>query len=335
MDVEQSRINKTGGVEEKSTYTTKSITSSNAKIDIYYEKHKCLTFTDDLVVLTESREESKEVVKKLEEQLVKSGLRINEKETKYQTNGGKTYKFEESVIQMTGFRSLGDDEEVEFECQVSEKGLEATKVTGPQSSDCRGSHRRPLSKKTCYNCGEFANHIAAKCQLGPQPKRCHNCKSEEHLIADCPQRTDRTQPKKSGGSDRSGNGSASTSTSQIGPSTLSEGISKLQIELGLRQLPIKVVITSFISLNPEHSTESVMTAPYRISIPQDLFSVLKQKRDNPFHYVLLFLDLDSSDSQRNDNNYQPSEADSRHIYNRSLTTKKLTASQFPIQFPTW
>lgn len=40
----------------------------------------------------------------------------------------------------------------------------------------------------CYNCGEFANHIAAKCALGPQPKRCHNCKSEDHLIADCPQR---------------------------------------------------------------------------------------------------------------------------------------------------
>lgn len=43
----------------------------------------------------------------------------------------------------------------------------------------------------CYNCGEFANHIAAKCQLGPQPKRCHNCKSEDHLVADCPSRTER------------------------------------------------------------------------------------------------------------------------------------------------
>lgn len=45
----------------------------------------------------------------------------------------------------------------------------------------------------CYNCGEFANHIAAKCQLGPQPKRCHNCKSEDHLIAACPTRTERQQ----------------------------------------------------------------------------------------------------------------------------------------------
>lgn len=42
----------------------------------------------------------------------------------------------------------------------------------------------------CYNCGEFANHIAAKCTLGPQPKRCHNCKSEDHLIADCPLKTE-------------------------------------------------------------------------------------------------------------------------------------------------
>lgn len=48
---------------------------------------------------------------------------------------------------MSGFRSLGDDEEVEFECQVSEKGLEATKVTGPGNIDCRGSHRRPASKR--------------------------------------------------------------------------------------------------------------------------------------------------------------------------------------------
>lgn len=38
----------------------------------------------------------------------------------------------------------------------------------------------------CYNCGDFANHIAAKCTLGPMPKRCHSCKASDHLIADCP-----------------------------------------------------------------------------------------------------------------------------------------------------
>jgi protein lin-28 len=53
----------------------------------------------------------------------------------------------QSVIQMSGFRSLGDDEEVEFECKVSDKGLEATSVTGPEGADCSGSHRRPVSKK--------------------------------------------------------------------------------------------------------------------------------------------------------------------------------------------
>ena len=41
----------------------------------------------------------------------------------------------------------------------------------------------------CYNCGDLAQHIASKCNLGPQPKRCHNCKSSDHLIADCPKRT--------------------------------------------------------------------------------------------------------------------------------------------------
>lgn len=36
--------------------------------------------------------------------------------------------------------------------------------------------------------------------MGPQPKRCHNCKSEDHLIADCPTRTER---QRSGGSSES------------------------------------------------------------------------------------------------------------------------------------
>ncbi|XP_025829491.1 protein lin-28 homolog [Agrilus planipennis] len=111
-------------------------------------------------------------------------------------DGGQDVFVHQSVIQMQGFRSLGDDEEVDFECKVSDKGLEATRVTGVNGSECRGSHRRPVSKKRfrkirCYNCGEFANHIAAKCSLGPQPKRCHNCKSEDHLVADCPFRTER------------------------------------------------------------------------------------------------------------------------------------------------
>lgn len=53
----------------------------------------------------------------------------------------------QSAIQMDGFRSLGDEEEVEFECKPSDKGLEATLVTGIEGLTCKGSHRRPLSKK--------------------------------------------------------------------------------------------------------------------------------------------------------------------------------------------
>ncbi len=53
----------------------------------------------------------------------------------------------QSVIKMPGFRSLGDEEEVEFECKVSDKGLEATMVTGVEGTECKGSNRRPMSKK--------------------------------------------------------------------------------------------------------------------------------------------------------------------------------------------
>ena len=48
---------------------------------------------------------------------------------------------------MGGFRSLADDEEVEFKADKSNKGWEAVEVRGCEGSDCRGSHRRPGAKK--------------------------------------------------------------------------------------------------------------------------------------------------------------------------------------------
>ncbi|KAK3098227.1 hypothetical protein FSP39_017401 [Pinctada imbricata] len=120
----------------------------------------------------------------------------------------------QSVIHKAGFRSLDDGEEVEFESKPSDKGVEATFVCGPQGTECRGSSRRPLSRKKfrkirCYNCGDFGSHIAAKCPHGPLPKRCHNCKSTEHLIADCPIRIPEKKAPKNGNSNGShgyGNG---------------------------------------------------------------------------------------------------------------------------------
>ncbi|XP_062620116.1 protein lin-28 homolog isoform X1 [Saccostrea cucullata] len=110
-------------------------------------------------------------------------------------DGAQDVFVHQSVVHKAGFRSLDDGEEVEFESKPSDKGVEATFVCGPSGTECRGSSRRPLSRKKfrkisrCYNCGDFGNHIAAKCPHGPLPKRCHNCKSTEHLIADCPIRT--------------------------------------------------------------------------------------------------------------------------------------------------
>lgn len=49
----------------------------------------------------------------------------------------------------------------------------------------------------CYNCGDFANHIAAKCTQGPLPKRCHSCKSINHLIAECPKTQSKETTNKS------------------------------------------------------------------------------------------------------------------------------------------
>ena len=48
---------------------------------------------------------------------------------------------------MGGFRSLADEEEVEFIASQSDKGLEATEVRGLAGGECKGSNRRPGAKK--------------------------------------------------------------------------------------------------------------------------------------------------------------------------------------------
>ncbi|XP_052088853.1 protein lin-28 homolog isoform X2 [Mytilus californianus] len=126
-------------------------------------------------------------------------------------DGSQDVFVHQSVIHKAGFRSLDDGEEVEFEAKPSGLGVEATFVAGPGGSECKGSSRRPLSRKKfkkirCYNCGDFGNHIASKCPHGPLPKRCHSCKSTEHLIADCPLRDPSLPIPHNGASDGSGNG---------------------------------------------------------------------------------------------------------------------------------
>lgn len=129
---------------------------------------------------------------------------------------------------MNGFRSLAEGEVVEFETKDSFKGAEATLVTGPGGSECQGgsSHQQrrqgtgdSKNKKSrkirsadiegnnhmsalimhcltrCYNCGELSSHVASTCTMAPQPKRCHQCKSTDHLIADCPLAVPKSKPR--------------------------------------------------------------------------------------------------------------------------------------------
>ena len=57
------------------------------------------------------------------------------------------YFYFQSVIHKAGFRSLDDGEECEFESIPSDKGVEATYVCGPSGAECKGSNRRPMSRK--------------------------------------------------------------------------------------------------------------------------------------------------------------------------------------------
>ncbi|KAJ8912875.1 hypothetical protein NQ315_014486 [Exocentrus adspersus] len=88
---------------------------------LYYKRHQCPAFADDLVILARNKKELKEVIKRLEERPVKRGLCTNEKNTKYmewteeeyqegrflkvETNTGKKYEFEE-VEQFTYLGSI-------------------------------------------------------------------------------------------------------------------------------------------------------------------------------------------------------------------------------------
>jgi len=96
----------------------------------------------------------------------------------------------QSCLQMKGFRCLAQGEQVEFQVKFNEDRWEAVAVRGVHGVDCVGTRRkykqRHKKKIRCFNCGDIGDHLAAVCPEPSLPKRCHNCKSESHLIAECP-----------------------------------------------------------------------------------------------------------------------------------------------------
>nr|XP_009860366.1 zinc finger protein ZF(CCHC)-17 isoform X1 [Ciona intestinalis]XP_026692694.1 zinc finger protein ZF(CCHC)-17 isoform X1 [Ciona intestinalis] len=110
----------------------------------------------------------------------------------------------QSSIDMEGFRSLQEGDRVKFWYKPSKKGLEAVKVVGPGGEKLVGAERtkksRPSDRRSrCYNCDEEGHH-AKQCLLPPWPKKCFNCKSFDHLIADCPNKHDTSSTEESNGS---------------------------------------------------------------------------------------------------------------------------------------
>ncbi|XP_053560741.1 protein lin-28 homolog A [Bombina bombina] len=106
----------------------------------------------------------------------------------------------QSKLHMEGFRSLKEGEAVDFNFKKSSKGLESTRVTGPEGAPCIGSERRPKVKgqqkrrpkgDRCYNCGGLDHH-AKECKLPPQPKKCHFCQSLSHMVAQCSARNNQS-----------------------------------------------------------------------------------------------------------------------------------------------
>ena len=71
-----------------------------------------------------------------------------------------------SSIYKDGFRSLDDNEVVEFVYMISDKGRKAITVTGPNGCKCRGSRRKRRGNRRrddrCYNCNEHG-HYAKNC----------------------------------------------------------------------------------------------------------------------------------------------------------------------------
>ncbi|KAI6182946.1 Cold-shock DNA-binding domain-containing protein [Aphelenchoides bicaudatus] len=114
----------------------------------------------------------------------------------------------QSALQMEGFRSLDENEEVEFVVSLGRNGLEAAEVQGIDGATLRGHSIRPMGRKNrerlirCFKCGKLGHHQASRCKVEIAPKACYQCHSTEHQVSNCPTYLARKEAQAEGKSSR-------------------------------------------------------------------------------------------------------------------------------------
>ncbi|CAD5210739.1 unnamed protein product [Bursaphelenchus xylophilus] len=116
-----------------------------------------------------------------------------------------------SNIQKEDFRSLGENERVEFEVALTDNGLQAINVRGQGGAEIEGHYERPIIGKDrreilrCFKCGS-TGHKANKCKKKIEKGACYNCNKMGHTSSNCPEEP---RYKRKGGGE-GGSGQAAT-----------------------------------------------------------------------------------------------------------------------------